>query len=169
MSESLPDALLESDLNYCARHPERDTELRCNRCERYMCVDCARRTPIGYTCHQCVRGHEDKFFAGTTLDYLIVAAMSAIGGAIAAALSLFIGGFILLGIVIAPAIGGFVAQIALQLTGRRRGRQSAYVCAGALLCGGLAFALVLGGLGVFTLIYLGLAASAAYARFKVAI
>ena len=170
MDDNISSATIESEINYCALHPQRDTELRCNRCDRYMCVDCALRTPVGYTCRQCVRGHEDKFFEGTLLDYGLAAAVCALGGALLPfALTLF-GGFLILGFIVAPAIGGAAAQIALQLTGRRRGRYSGYVAAGGLLAGGIGSALLLvGGLGLFTLLFLALATSAAYARFKVSI
>ena len=170
MNDDMSPAALESEINYCALHPERDTELRCNRCERYMCVDCAQRTPVGYTCRQCVRGHEDKFFEGTLVDYGLVAAACAVGGALLPFVMMLFGGFLILGFIVAPAIGGAAAQVALQLTGRRRGRYSGYVAAGGLLGGGIASALLLvGGLGLFTLLFLALATSAAYARFKVTI
>jgi len=170
MDENIPNTTLEGEIHYCAAHPQRDTELRCNRCERYMCIDCAVRTPVGYTCRECVRGHEDKFFEGTLVDYGLVAATCAVGGALTPFVMLLIGGFLILGFIIAPAIGGTAAQIALQLTGRRRGRYSGYVAAGGVLAGGIASALLLvGGLGLFTLLYLALATSAAYARFKVSI
>jgi len=169
MSENVPDIPFDSDIHYCAAHPERDTELRCNRCERYMCVDCAQRTPVGYTCRQCVRSHENKFFEGTSLDYAIVAVAGVTGGAIAAVVTTLLGGILLLGIVIAPALGGMIAQIALQATGRRRGRYSGVLCAAGILTGGLAAGLLLTGLGIFTVIYLALAASAAFARFRVSI
>ena len=161
---------LENEIHYCAIHPQRDTELRCNRCERYMCVDCAVRTPVGYTCRECVRGHEDRFFEGNIIDYGLVAATCAAGGALTTFALLLIGGFLILGFIVAPAIGGAAAQVALQLTGRRRGRYSGYLAAGGVLAGGIASALLLfGGLGIFTLLYLALASSAAYARFKVSI
>ena len=167
MSEA---TLNDNPMNFCAVHPQRDTELRCNRCERYMCVDCARRTPVGYTCRECVRGHENRFYQGGMLDYALVAAVSALGGAAIIGATMLIGGFLIAGFLLAPAIGGGAAQLALQLTGRRRGRQSGAVCAGGMLMGGLAAAyLLLGGIGLFTLIYLALACSAAFARFKVSI
>ena len=170
MDDNIPNTPLESEVHYCAAHPERDTGLRCNRCERYMCIDCAVRTPVGYTCRECVRGHENKFFEGTTFDYGLVAATCAIGGALTPFVTLLIGGFLILGFIVAPAIGGAAAQIALQLTGRRRGRYSGYVAAGGVLAGGIASAfLLVGGPGIFTLLYLALATSAAYARFKVSI
>ena len=170
MAQLHPEAAIDDEITYCARHPERDTGLRCNRCERYMCVDCAVRTPIGYTCRECVRGHEDKFYAGTNLDYALVAAVGAAGGALTALATLLVGGFLIIGFLLAPAIGGGAAQLALQVTGRRRGRRSGLVCAGALLAGGLAagFALT-GGIALFPLLFLALACSAAYTRFRVAI
>ena len=92
------------------------------------------------------------------LDYALVAAVSALGGAAIILATMLIGGFLIAGFLLAPAIGGGAAQLALQLTGRRRGRQSGTVCAGGMLIGGLAAAyLLLGGIGLFTLIYLALA------------
>ena len=169
---SMDDSLsaFEDEITYCARHPERDTGLRCNRCERYMCVECAVRTPIGYTCRECVRGHEDKFYAGTLTDYALVAAVGLAGGALTALLTMLIGGFLIVGLLLAPGLGGAIAQLALTITKRRRGRQSGLVCAGCVMAGGLAGSLlIVGGLSIFTLLHLGLACSAAYARFRVAI
>lgn len=167
MDDNIGNATLDSEIHYCAAHPQRDTELRCNRCERYMCIECAVRTPVGYTCRECVRGHENKFYQGTMIDYALVAAVSAIGGALTVFLISLTGGFLLLGFIIAPAIGGATAQFALQITGRRRGRQSGFVSAGALVLGGLAAGFFLtGAVGIFSLIFLGLAASACFARFK---
>ena len=82
MDDSITNASLDEEIHYCALHPERDTGLRCNRCDRYMCIECAKRTPVGYTCRECVRGHENRFYQGTLLDYAIVAAVSAAGGAL---------------------------------------------------------------------------------------
>ncbi len=135
-----------------------------------MCVECAVRTPIGYTCRECVRGHEDKFYAGTLTDYALVAAVGLAGGALTVLLTMLVGGFLIVGLLLAPALGGALAQLALQLTGRRRGRHSGLVCAGCVIAGGLVAGLALtGGLGLFTLLYLALAASASYTRFRVSI
>lgn len=169
MTENHPMPLMEDEMHYCQVHSDRDTELRCNRCNRYMCVACAVRTSVGYTCRECVRGHEDKFFEGTVVDYAVVAAVSAVGGAIVALGGAIAGGFWLLAVIAAPVLGGLIGQIALTLTGRRRGRQSGYVCAVGVLAGGIAAGLLGSGLGIVTLLFLGLAASAAYASFKASI
>jgi membrane associated rhomboid family serine protease len=42
----------------CFRHPERDTYLRCSRCERPICTDCMIQAAVGFHCPECV--HEDN-------------------------------------------------------------------------------------------------------------
>ncbi|HEY6422828.1 MAG TPA: rhomboid family intramembrane serine protease [Pseudonocardiaceae bacterium] len=38
----------------CARHPRRETAVRCARCDRPACTDCLREASIGYQCVDCV-------------------------------------------------------------------------------------------------------------------
>jgi hypothetical protein len=52
MSERTPTAV-DNGLLYS---PDRETYLRCNRCERHICTSCAVLTPTGYRCKNCVRG-----------------------------------------------------------------------------------------------------------------
>lgn len=169
MTDNTHEPMTEDEIHYCAVHPERDTELRCNRCNRYMCIKCAVRTPVGYTCKECVRGHEDKFFQGTELDYLIVGVIAFFGGAIGAGIIGLVGGFIYLTFILSPIIGGTVGQLALSLTGRRRGRLTGYVCAGSLIAGGILVALFFKGFLVMMLLYIALAGSAAFASIKIQI
>lgn len=39
----------------CWWHPERQTGLRCTRCERYACPSCLRDAAVGYQCVDCVQ------------------------------------------------------------------------------------------------------------------
>ena len=40
----------------CYRHPDRETYVRCQRCERPICPDCMREAAVGHQCVECVRG-----------------------------------------------------------------------------------------------------------------
>ncbi|MDF5752973.1 rhomboid family intramembrane serine protease [Spongiactinospora sp. TRM90649] len=39
----------------CFRHPDRETYVRCQRCERPICPDCMREAAVGHQCVECVR------------------------------------------------------------------------------------------------------------------
>ncbi|GAA1781013.1 MULTISPECIES: rhomboid family intramembrane serine protease [Streptomonospora] len=44
----------------CYRHRDRETYLRCSRCDRPICPDCIREAPVGQHCPQCVsEGNRD--------------------------------------------------------------------------------------------------------------
>lgn len=44
-----------TQVNYCPRNPKKETNLRCNRCEEYICSDCMVQTPVGARCPTCAR------------------------------------------------------------------------------------------------------------------
>jgi hypothetical protein len=124
-NQAMPDN--SAPMLYCANHPGRETLLRCNRCDKLICYDCAILTPVGYRCKECVRGQQAKYYNGGVLDPLIGAVIGFILGALAGvAAFLFLGIFGIFGFFIAlfvgPAAGGIIAEGVRWSVGRRRAR-----------------------------------------------
>ena len=40
---------------YCYRHPDRETWVRCGRCDQPICSRCAMQGPVGFRCRECGR------------------------------------------------------------------------------------------------------------------
>lgn len=136
-------------LGVCYRHPEVETGLRCNRCNQYICPRCAKRTPVGFRCPECIREQEDKYYTGGNTDYLIAAVIAFPLSLIAAALfTLVLGrlGFFFLQLIIAffaaPAVAGFIAEAVRWGVGRRRSRYLRHVVVGCLVLGTAPFLLL---------------------------
>lgn len=119
---------------YCSVHLNRETMLRCNLCNRPMCLDCAVLTPIGYRCKECVRGQQKVFETAEWFDYplaILIAGGLAFFGSLLASL---IGFFIL---IIAPVVGVVIAEAVRYVTHRRRSKLLWQITAGAAAVGSL--------------------------------
>lgn len=120
---------------YCTVHPDVATSLRCNKCGRPMCTQCAVRTPVGYRCRECVRGQQAVFFNARSTDYLIAGVvsflLSVLGGAIVPRLGIFFA------IILSPFVGSLIAQAVQRLTGRRRGEYTGVVVVAGIILGAL--------------------------------
>ena len=113
---------------YCANHPNTETSLRCNNCEKPICAKCAVLTPTGYRCKECVRQQQKVFETTLWYDYpimfIVVAFLSYLGSLLGAWISVRFGFYIIvLALFLAPAIGGVIAEIARRVTGRRRSKR----------------------------------------------
>ena len=62
----------------CTFHPKRETLLRCNRCDRPICIKCASHTPTGYRCPECIRSQQKVFVTTKWFDQVIAAIITAI-------------------------------------------------------------------------------------------
>ncbi|UCM89126.1 rhomboid family intramembrane serine protease [Streptomyces marincola] len=56
MAEPYGQARPDPGLAHCYRHPDRETGIRCARCDRPICPSCMVSAPVGYQCPECVRG-----------------------------------------------------------------------------------------------------------------
>jgi hypothetical protein len=158
----------------CYNHPDRETVLRCNRCDRPICTSCAVLTPTGYRCKECVRGQQKIFDTARSTDYplaFIVAGVLSFFGSIAAS---YLGFFT---IFIAPVVGVILAEAVRWVIHRRRSRLLFQIATGGAILGSLPLLLIaLGGLligrgGAFSLLgllwpalYTFLVASTVYYR-----
>jgi MFS family permease len=173
----------------CYVHPNRSTLLRCNQCERPICVSCAVRTPTGYRCKECVSGHLKKFDTALWYDYVIVfftgAVLSAIASLIALMITSIIWGIFVIGL--GPLAGVVMANIARRFVKNRRSNALNIFFVIGIVAGTLpllfilglgTFLMMLGGGGnvlgnVFTLspllwqfVYLATAVPSAYSQFS---
>ena len=161
----------DSEITYCERHPDRETTLRCNKCDRYMCVQCAVQTPVGYRCRDCVRELEDKYFNATSRDDVVAAVICLVLGLVGGFIADRVG-FLLIIIILAAPVGGVIAEVALRAVQRRRGRNTPMIAAAATAIGALFPILwILITVGVLlpridVLVFAGIAAAAVYGRFR---
>lgn len=159
---------------YCANHPNTETLLRCNRCEKPICLKCATLTDVGYRCKECIRGVQASYFNAEPMDNLIGFGVAMVIAAIASPIVGFVFAFVsfgFIGIILAFAIGsgagGVLAQLIRRAVGRRRGRYLRYFALGGIILGVLIGSVVglFFGIPVFnisTLVFTVLSAATAY-------
>jgi hypothetical protein len=119
---------------YCANHPDRETSLRCKRCDKPICDRCAVLTPVGYVCKECTRAQQKVFENANWYDYplaIIIAAVLAYLGSLAAMVMGFFTFFI------APVVGVIIAEAVRFVVRRRRSRLLFRLVAAATLVGSL--------------------------------
>ena len=158
-----------SDTLYCANHPETETMLRCNRCEKPICTKCAVLTDTGYRCKQCVRGQQKVFETASSIDYpigfIVAAVLSYIGSLIAPRMSFFV-------ILLAPIAGTIIAEIVRMAIRRRRANSLFLTVAAGALIGSLPGLLgnLIGQLNLLGLVWYGIysatVTSTVYARLR---
>ena len=123
----------DEEILHCARHPDVETTLRCNRCNTPICPRCAVRTPVGFRCPDCVRAQSATFYNAGWMDYVIAAVVALILSVIVGFLAPLVGWFFM--IFIGPAAGGLIGEVIFRATRRRRGRQMWLVAGAAMVLG----------------------------------
>lgn len=167
--------MTESTTNtlYCYVHPNRETSLRCNNCERPICASCAVRTPTGYRCRECVKGQQQVFNTAEWYDYVLGGVVAAFLSGIASGLVTAVGGFGIFGWFIiaggAPTAGVIIAEAVRAVTRKRRSRPLFITVAAGVVLGAVPvillqlFSFNMFGV-IFQVIYLILATPVVYTR-----
>ncbi|MCK4741996.1 MAG: hypothetical protein KAS80_06910 [Anaerolineales bacterium] len=135
----------------CANHPQRETTLRCNHCDKPICPKCAVQTPVGYRCRECISGHRKVFETSTAIDLPIAGAIALISVSLATALLDRLGFW---GLFVAPIVGGGVAELIRLAVKKRRSRRLTITSIGGGILGVLLY-LGLRSIPVFTYLALG--------------
>ena len=134
----------------CQCRRKAETSLSCSRCDAPICPDCSVVAPVGMICRNCARGGKNLLHQVTPGRFALAAAAcmaaSLFGGWILAA---HVIGFGFMGLWAAFLFGIGIGEIALRITGRKRGL-AMEVLAGATTALG-----VLGGVGIDFLVHFG--------------
>ena len=172
----------ELNLIYCANHPNVETALRCNRCEKPICSKCAVRTPTGYRCKECINNQQKVFNTALWYDYLSTFGATSLLSFLGSLLVTFLP-IAFLTILIAPLIGTVIGEAVKFVTQKRRSKYLNLIAVSGIILGALPILLVqLINLGFFSFaagfrgfaggifplvwqgVYLFLATSSAYYR-----
>ena len=132
----------ETTTLYCYVHPDRETSLRCNRCEQPICAQCAVRTPTGYRCKECVRSQQKVYNTAEWYDYIIGFALTAILSLLASVILFVISGFIgffmwFISFAVAGAAGVFIANITQAALRKHRSKQLFWLVATGVIVGAI--------------------------------
>lgn len=148
LNQDTPIAESQSNLGQCYRHAEVETGLRCNRCNNFICPKCAKRTPVGFRCPDCIYELEDKYYSGGYLDYAIAVGVALPLSAFAAgAFSFLLGSITFLGwilcFILAPVVSGGIAEAVRWAVSKRRSRYLGYTVAACIVSCSLALGIFL--------------------------
>ena len=119
---------------HCYRHPDRETYVRCGRCDQPICTGCAMQGPVGSRCKSCGKPARDALTSLRPSQVAIALALSAGGGALIGFLGGQLGFF---GIVIAFFGGGLIADAVDRAIGIKRSSWMSTIVLGGILAGGL--------------------------------
>jgi MFS family permease len=130
---------------FCYRHPDRETWIRCGRCDRPICTSCAMQGPVGSRCKQCRKLAFDPLTSFTPTQLALGIGTALIGGIVSGFIAARIGFF---AIVISYFAGGFIAEFVARGTGYKRGPVML-----AIVLGGIAAGTLIGAVGGFWVDY----------------
>jgi hypothetical protein len=119
----------QTTTTYCANHPNVETALRCNRCEKLICAKCAVKMPTGYRCRECVKSQLKIFDTAEWYDYpfgfLAAAFLSLVASGLLSLLG-FIGYFGVFILFAAAPTAGVIISEGIRIAIRRHRSNALY-------------------------------------------
>ena len=119
---------------FCYRHPDRETYVRCGRCDRPICTRCAMQGPVGFRCKQCGTLANDPLSTFTPRQIVLGFGVAAGGGLILGIVAGYVGWF---SILISFFGGGIIAEAVNRTIGIKRGARVLALVIGGLIAGAL--------------------------------
>ena len=113
---------LKDEYQVCYKHPDRKTLLRCNKCGRPICPECAVQTPTGYRCKEGIKDQQKVFDTAEKKDYLICGAIAFVLGLIGAyvfSIITFLPAFVT-ALLFGTAFGKIICTAVRAASGKRR-------------------------------------------------
>lgn len=133
---------MSTETLYCANHPERETLLRCNKCGKPICPECAIRHPVGLRCRECARVKKLPIYDVALAEYATAGLVGVSVSTVAAFLMSLIGGWWFVLLIIGPVVGGFIAETMSRVIGFKRGRGMQVLAGSSIVAGAVLSVLI---------------------------
>ncbi|MEA2675725.1 MAG: hypothetical protein QOI92_2917 [Chloroflexota bacterium] len=117
---------------FCYRHPDRETWLRCGRCDQPICTKCSVQGPVGSRCRQCGLRKNDALTAFTPQQLVLGTGAAVVGGVIVGYASSYFG---LFSIILGYFAGRFIADAVTRFIGYKRGPVMLSIVFGGIIAG----------------------------------
>jgi hypothetical protein len=124
---------------FCYRHPDRETYVRCGRCDRPICTRCAMQGPVGFRCKQCGTLANDPLTSIRPTQAALGLAVAIGGGVVVGLIAGMLGFFT---IFISFIAGGAISEAVVRFTGYKRGPIMLAIVLGGIVAGTLAGAIL---------------------------
>ena len=119
---------------FCYRHPDRETWLRCGRCDQPICTKCSVQGPVGSRCRQCGLVKNDPLTSFTPRQLALAIGVSLVAGGVGGFITGYIGFF---SIIVGYFAGRFTAEAVTRVVGYKRGPVMLSIVFGGIIVGTL--------------------------------
>jgi hypothetical protein len=138
-SQAASSAVPAVQVEYCYRHPDRETGLHCTSCNRPICAQCSHPAAVGQLCPECLRGRRAPNYQVSASNIMVGGVVGLLVSVLATGLVALIGGGFFMFIIIfvaGPAAAELIVRAVDRVTKNKRGRPMQITVAAAMILGG---------------------------------